>query len=145
MGRHGSKHPRIETSADAVLRRLDDEFSAAPSAARDLARAHLRSLALVAMLAGSILAAGALFAPVLVALMGGLVVVTGLAMATVVEDEDGATGCERTRRWCRTRTRRIFGRRRRRPVARAQAQSTSGVPIASRVAPWLFPDPRKHC
>jgi hypothetical protein len=135
MGRQGSRRPSIDTSADAVLRRLDKELSAQRSAVRDLTRAHLRPLGVGAMLTGAALVAAALLAPVLVAVFGGLIVAAGVALGLLVEDEDRVTGIIRTRRWCRNRLRRIFGRgESRRDATRA--------PITSRVAPWLFPDPR---
>jgi hypothetical protein len=135
MSRHDSRRPSINTSADAVLRRLDREFTMDSSGARGLARAHLRSLALAAMLTGAALMAAALLAPMIVVVLGGLVVATGVVMATLVEDQDRVTGVGRTRRWCRRKVRRGIGGRRLR-------RRDPSAPIGCRVAPWLFPDPR---
>jgi hypothetical protein len=134
MGRHGSRRPSINTSADAVLRRLEHDFTTEPDGVRDLVRAHLRPLAVVAMLGGATLATTAILAPMVVAVLGGLVVATGMTMVMLVEDDDRVTGVERTRRWCRRTIRRVVRRPRRRAL----------TPLGCRVAPWLFPDPRKQ-
>ncbi|MFN3216929.1 MAG: hypothetical protein ACE367_10570 [Acidimicrobiales bacterium] len=140
MGRQGSRRPSINTSADAVLRRLDQEFTTDPSGARDFARAHLRPIAVGAIIAGAALVAAALLAPIIVAVFGGLVVATGVAMATRFEDEDRVTGIDRLRRRCRRRIGRVVRRRRH----RRHRSKAPTAPIGCRVAPWLFPDPRKR-
>lgn len=134
MGRHDSRRPSINTSADAVLRRLDQEFTTEPAGMLDLARAHLRPLAVGAILAGATLVAAAMLAPVVVAVLGCFAVVTGVVMMTFVEDEDRVTGIDRLRRRAKRRLRRIFGRR-------SHRRKALSAPIGCRVAPWLFPDP----
>lgn len=135
MGRHGSRRPSINTSADAVLRRLEYEFTSEPSGARELVRAHLRPLAGGAILVGAALVVAAVLAPVLVAALGGLAVAAGVVMTTVVEDADRVTGIARARRWGRRTLRRIAGR------WRGRDRRASSTPLGCRVAPWLFPDP----
>jgi hypothetical protein len=137
MGRHGSRRPSINTSTDAVLRRLEHDFTTESAGARDLARTHLRHVAVGAIVAGAALASAALLAPIIVAVSGIVVAAAGVVMATLVEDDDRVTGLDRARRWCRRRVGRVTSRLRR------NRRREPSAPITCRVAPWLFPDPRK--
>ena len=140
MGRHDSRRPSINTSTESVLRRLEYEFVSEPTGLRDLLRAHLRSVAFLAIGTGALLTAVALLAPAIVVLFGVLLAAVGSAAALFAEDDDRMTGVGRMQRWCRTRmrrARRLLGalrpHRRRRPKP--------AMPLVCRLAPWLFPDP----